>query len=172
MMNELISEAIEISSELPKVIVVGAVAVMLHTKRNRASNDVDIGMAGTISRDEMIALRYHPIEKTDSWYSPRGIKIDVYREDVSGIPVSQLEKTAIKFNLGKNKIICAACVEALIIMKYRAYSDRDTPNYQDDLELLIHKKSKTIDWEILKKLCYNLMEFELIKQIILQYQQF
>ena len=58
MMNELISEAIEISSELPKVIVVGAVAVMLHTKRNRTSNDVDIGIAGTISRDEMIDLNY------------------------------------------------------------------------------------------------------------------
>lgn len=58
MMDELISEAIEISSELPRVIVVGAVAVILYTKRNRASNDVDIGIAGTISRDEMIDLNY------------------------------------------------------------------------------------------------------------------
>ena len=58
MMDELISEAIEISSELPRVIVVGAVAVILYTKRNRTSNDVDIGIAGTISRDEMIDLNY------------------------------------------------------------------------------------------------------------------
>ena len=86
--------------------------------------------------------------------------------------MSQLEKTAIKFNLGKNKIICAACVEALIMMKYRAYNDRYTPNYQSDLEWLIHKKSKTIDWEILNELCDDSMEFELIKQIIYKFSHF
>lgn len=44
--------------------------------------------------------------------------------------------------------------------------------YQSDLELLIHKKSKTIDWEILNELCDDSMEFESIKQIIYKFNHF
>lgn len=169
-MNELVSEALEISDELPGVIMVGAVAVMLQTKRSRASRDVDIGIASKIDREEMIGLKYIPIKgKRDSWVSPRQIKVDVYRSDLSEIPIKQLEKTADKFDFKNGKTIRCACVEALVVAKYRACNSRAGPNDKSDLELLIKKRSKTVDWR-LEELCKDQTEFESIKQVIRQLQ--
>ena len=49
---------------------------MLHTKRSRTSNDVDIVLVTDVSHDDLIELGYIPIEKKrDSGYLPRGIKV-------------------------------------------------------------------------------------------------
>ena len=86
-------EAYAISKDLKDVVMVGAVAVMLQTKRSRTSYDIDVALAADITHDDLIELGYIPIEgKRDSWYSPRIVKVDIYRNDVSGIPVSTIVK--------------------------------------------------------------------------------
>ena len=122
-MSDIINEAYSISKELKDVVMIGAVAVMLHTKRSRTSHDVDVVLVTDVSHDDLIELGYIPIErKRDLRYWPRGIKVDIYRGDVNGIPISDIEKTRIIFNANTSKKVRCASLEFLILAKYRSFN--------------------------------------------------
>lgn len=144
-MSDIIGEACAIAKELKDAVIIGAVAVMLHTKRSRTSNDVDIVLVTDISHDDLIELGYIPVKrKRDSWYSPRGIKVDIYRENVSGIPISDIEKDKIVFNADTNKEIKCASLEFLILAKYRSFNASYRPNDREDLKAMLRNASKKL----------------------------
>lgn len=166
-MFDIIGEAYVISKELKDVIMVGAVAVMLQTKRSRTSHDIDVALATDISRDDLIGLGYIPVkDKRDSWDSPRHIKVDIYRKDVSGIPVSEIVKTATILNENTNKEVKVACLEVLIIAKYRAFNSSHRPNDREDIHTIVRKCLKNIDWNRLENLCENQLEYSQITKML------
>ena len=166
-MSDIINEAYSISKELKDVVMIGAVAVMLHTKRSRTSNDVDVVLVTDVSHDDLIELGYIPIKrKRDSWYSPRGIKVDIYRVDVNGIPVSDIEKTGIIFNANTSKKVRCASLEFLILAKYRSFNASNRPNDREDLKTMVEKCIKKIDWDRLEAFCKDELEYkEIVKML-------
>lgn len=153
-MNPLVREAIEIAHDLGNVVVIGAVAVMVHTDKGRQSADVDIAMITQLSREEMISKEYFPIpDKRDSWYSPRKIKVDIFRKDVSGIPVETVINTAKPIEVDNHgTILKVASIEVLIVAKYRAFNQRKSGADESDLRMIAKRKFKEIDWDLLKNI--------------------
>jgi len=45
------------------------------------------------------------------WYTSKGIKIDFYRKDVSGIPISKIFSTATSVKVKKSDAIRVMCLE-------------------------------------------------------------
>lgn len=166
-MLDIIGEAYAITKELKNVVMVGAVAVMLQTGRSRTSHDIDVALAADISREDLIELGYFPIEgKRDSWDSPRGIKVDIYREDVSGIPVSEIVKNATLLNEGTKKEVKVASIEFLIIAKFRSFNSTNRPNDRDDLHTIVKKCLKKIKWAKLESLCNSELEYDEITKML------
>jgi len=171
-MSKIISEAIEIFHDLKKVIIIGAVAVMMHTNKSRTSFDVDVAVAGEISRDSLIDNGYMPIEgKRDSWNTPRGGKVDLFRNDVSDIPIKTIIESAVELSINSNKIK-VACIEVLIVAKYRAFNSAYRPNDKDDLQTIARKKFKEIRWDFLHKLTKDEFEYNQIKTAMDGFQRF
>ena len=169
-MNPLVREAVEIANDLGQIIVVGAVAVMIHTQRGRQSADIDIAIAIKLSDDEMVLKKYIPIRgKRDSWDSPRGVKIDIFRRDVSGIPVETIAKTAKNIVVDKNGTkVKTASLEVLIATKYRAFNRRKSLGDESDLRTIAKRKFKEIDWDLLGQITTE-TEFADIKRAITAY---
>jgi len=166
-LSNIISEAYAISKDLKDVVMVGAVAVMLQTKRSRTSYDIDVALATDISHDTLIGLGYIPVKgKRDSWDSPRGVKVDIYRNDVSGIPVSEILETCTVLNEKTSKEVKVACLEVLIIAKYRAFNSSDRPNDREDLKTIVKKCLNKIDWNRLERLCSTQLEYNEITKML------
>jgi len=164
---DIIGESYAITKDLKDVVMVGAVAVMLQTKRARTSFDIDVALATDITHDDLIELGYISIEgKRDSWYSPRNIKVDIYRKDVSDIPVSTIVKTATLLNENTKKEVKVACLEVMIIAKYRSFNSSDRPNDRADLKTIVEKCLKKIDWNRLEKICKNQLEYDEIVKML------
>lgn len=172
-MSNVVSEAIEIFNDLKDVIMIGAVAVMLHTKKTRMSFDVDVAVAGEITDEFMISKGYIPIQgRRDSWDTPRHGKVDLFREDVSGIPIQTIIKTAVDLPANSKNIVKVACVEAIIVSKYRAFNSQYRPNDKADLQTIARRKFKEIDWNMVKKLTKNQLEYDEIKKAMTSFQRF
>ena len=171
-MSKIISEAIEIFHDLKDVVVIGAVAVMLHTKKARTSFDVDVAVTGEISDDFLGNLGYIRIAgKRDSWNTPRGGKVDLFRKDVSGIPVTIVTKSAVELTANSQKIK-AASIEVLIVSKYRAFNSQNRPGDLNDLHIIARKKFDDIRWDFLRKLTKNDVEYKEIEKVMRGYRGF
>ena len=156
-----------VTKDLKDVVMIGAVAVMLQTKRSRTSNDIDVALVADMPRDDLIGLGYIPIkEKKDSWYSPRGIKVDIYREDVNGIPVSDIARTAIIFDANTNKEVRCASLEFLILAKYRSFNASTRPNDREDLKTIVERCIKKVDWDGLEAFCKDGLEYKEITKML------
>ncbi|NHI04339.1 hypothetical protein DYY67_1197 [Candidatus Nitrosotalea sp. TS] len=57
-MHPLIREALEITQDLGPVTFVGAVAVFLHTKNTRESQDLDFAIMKPITREKLLDKNY------------------------------------------------------------------------------------------------------------------
>ena len=166
-MLDIIGESYAITKDLKDVVMVGAVAVMLQTGRSRTSHDIDVALAAHMSCDDLIELGYIPVEgKRDSWDSPRGIKVDIYREDVSGISVSEIVKTATLLNEGTKKEVKVASIEFLIIAKYRSFNSTERPNDREDLQTIVKKCIKKVNWDRLEALCKDNLEYSEITKML------
>jgi hypothetical protein len=159
--NTLIPEAIEISKELKCVVFVGAVGVYLHTRTTRESRDIDFAIATNISDEELREKGYKiNLERHKARiYSPRDVKVDIYRNDVNNIPVTKIFQTSKDIQAARNKIIKAASLEVLIVTKYRTSRPQD----MEDLSDIVLNKYSVIDWEALRTFTYDEHEFEMIK---------
>jgi len=145
-----ILEAEKITEELGDVVFIGAVGVMMHLgTRHRRTQDIDLAMVTKLSDEELETRGYRKYFEKRKYvtYTPRRIKVDIYTEDVSGIPVETVYTTSLNFT-GKNRIIKVACIEVLLVAKHRAARPQDV----EDLQNLCKNKGKSINWALLAKI--------------------
>jgi len=166
-MRNLVREAVLVSRELGDITFVGAVAVYLHTRRTRESLDIDFAVATGMSREETIrkggyATRMESGKEVTR--TPRGIKVDIYDNDVSDIPIETIGKTAMKIPVNnKGTTLKVMCLEALIIAKHRAKRPARPQDDQDLLELA-RTKYDQINWDLLRSMATKSeVEFETIR---------
>ena len=141
---------------------VGAVAVFLHTKKSRESQDLDFVVAEQITREEFLNLNYRFIEENgkEKTYTPRNYKIDVYHsQKLNKISLDKIIETRAIIHVdNKGTIVNAICLEGLIVTKFRAKRDQDL----EDLSILSMYCYKNIDWKFLKTFTNEDVEFEQI----------
>ncbi|MDE1878165.1 MAG: hypothetical protein KGI07_06495 [Thaumarchaeota archaeon] len=101
-MNKLLNEALKITQELGDVIFIGALATYLHTKKQRDSQDLDFVVQSPISDEELLDKKYQKsLTGKQSWFTPRGIKIDIFTRDISGVSLEAIVKYSKEFPVGK-----------------------------------------------------------------------
>ncbi len=163
-MHPLLTEAVKITHDLGEVVFVGAVGLFLQTKATRESQDLDFAVAKEVSVELLDEKRYflHREKGKEIRYTPRGYKVYIYTRDVSGIPVSTVISTAKSIEVKKGVAIKAASIEVLVVSKFRAAAKRQGAD-NTDIRTLTYKKYKDIDWNILKLLTRNEIEFQTIK---------
>jgi hypothetical protein len=132
--------------------------------------DIDIAIATDLSDDELILKKYIPIkDKRDSLDSPRGVKIDMFRRDVSGIPIQTVASTAKNIIVDKKgTTVKTASLEVLIVAKHRTLNSRKSIGDESDLRVIAKKKFKEIDWNGLGKITTE-SEFADIKRVLTAY---
>ena len=164
----LLKEAQKISEELDDVIFIGAIAVQAHTGRGRQTHDIDLALASPMSDEELENHGYfaHIENGKKVRRSPRGIRVDIYTKDVSGIEVSLISKTAEMKSLGKGETIRIMSSEALLLTKLRASRPSRPQDAQDIQELFSYRKLG-IDWTAFEALGANETEIASLKKLAL-----
>lgn len=162
-MTPFMREAIEISKDFDNVVFVGAVAVILHTREQRHSEDLDFVVAGQITKEQFLDKGYYVDPHTDEKFTPRRYKIDVYQNrNLNDIPLNYIINTASSIILGKDATVRAISLEGLITSKYRAGRDQDIR----DLQQLAFRCSSNIGWNEIQNLSKNQEEFRNIQNTI------
>lgn len=166
-MLNLLSEALKISEELEDVVFVGAIAVLAHTGRGRQTHDIDLALASQMSEEELEKRGYlaHNESGKKVRRSPRGVRVDIFTEDVSGIPVSTISKTAKIKAVKRGRSIKIMCVEALLLAKLRASRPGRPQDAQDIRDLCLYR-GKEIEWEVFKNLGAEEMEIRGLREIV------
>ncbi|MHB8545777.1 MAG: DUF6036 family nucleotidyltransferase [Nitrosotalea sp.] len=160
-MNPLVREAVEVAKDIGDVVLVGAAAVMLHTREGRSSEDLDFALTSELSVDILLDKGYIKLrDKRDSWQTPRHFKIDFFRKDVGEIPIKSILDTSIIIQVDTKNTLKVISLECLIVAKSRA----DRPTDREDLRLLAKKRFNEIDWDIIKSISKSDMEFESVKR--------
>ena len=98
--------------------------------------------------------------------SPRGVRVDIYTEDVSGIDVSIVSKTAQTKVLKRVTSIRIMCLEALLLAKLRA-SRPSRPQDPQDMQELLSYRRKEIDRKVFEELGAKETEIAQLRQIAL-----
>jgi hypothetical protein len=162
----LLKEAHKISEELNDAIFVGAIAVQTYTGRGRQTHDIDLALASPISDEELENRGYFAHDENGKKVrrSPRGVRVDIYTKDVSGIEVSLISGTAKSKSLAKGGTIRIMCLEALLLAKLRASRPSRPQDAQDIQELLSYRKLH-IDWTIFDELGANETEIASLKKL-------
>jgi hypothetical protein len=162
----LLKEARKISEELDDVVFIGAIAVQAHTGRGRQTHDIDLALASPMSEEELENRGYfaHLENGKKVRRSPRGVRVDIYTEDVSGIEVSIISKTAQPKSVGAGETIRIMCLEALLLAKLRASRPSRPQDAQDIQELLSYRKLH-IDWTVFEELAANEIEIANLKKL-------
>lgn len=162
-MKPLVREAVEISKELDGVIFIGAIARYFHTKTMRESQDIDFAILKPITKEELDAKGYKTIQegRKEITRTPRGIKIDIYRHDVSRIPINVIRDTSVEIQEGKAKIRVIG-LEALLVAKQRAQRDQDV----EDIKELVRRKHKQINFDTLSQITESDIEYAQIQTAI------
>lgn len=132
------SEVVRIAELLgDRIIFVGAVAVLAYLGwRHRSTRDIDIAL---VSLDPGELLRMGFREYKGYLYTPSGLKVDIYTEDVNGVPISVLKEGSRVIQVGKVGIRVPR-VEDLIATKLTGRARDD----EDVMELI---KVYGVDWE-------------------------
>src|SRR5487761_262145 len=156
----LLSEAASITNDIQEVVFVGSIAVFAHIGPHRQTSDIDFAIASTVSDERLLELGYKRFKESrkEVWYTPKGIKIDFYRKDVSAIPVSTVFRTAIPFKVGKSEAIRVMCLELLLVSKLRASRPQDI----EDIQEIFRRKGKILRWELFSEIA-NEMEIKNLK---------
>jgi predicted nucleotidyltransferase len=158
-LKQLVREAVEISKELDGVIFIGAIAIYFHTKIMRESQDIDFAIVKPITNEELENKGYKTIQegRKEITRTPRGVKIDIYRHDVSKIPISMIRDTAAEIQEGKATIRVIG-LEALLVAKHRAQRDQDV----EDIRELVRRKHRQIRHDVLRQITESDAEYSSI----------
>ena len=148
-MKKLVNEALEITKELGDMIFIGALAVYVHTKNARDSQDIDFVVENLISDEELIVKGYKKsMTGKQPWFTPRGLKIDIFTGDIPGVKFGDIVKHAKNFSIGNKGSIRVIGLECLIAAKHEAERPQDV----EDLENIAHRKINEIDWGIMQQI--------------------
>ena len=164
-MKQLAREALLVTQDLGRVIFIGAIARYFHTNVYRESKDLDFVVEKPVSKKALNDKGYNQFERNGKleWFSPRGIKLDIYSRDVSGIPVRKIIDTAIEFPAGRSKErIRVMSLESLIVAKHRAQRAGDV----EDLHIIANTKSRDIRWDLLRTFTKSKHEYDSIRTTI------
>lgn len=146
-MKKLLNEAVEITKELGDVIFIGALATFVYTKSGRDSQDLDFVVENPVTDDELIEKGYSKsLTGKQPWFTPRGLKIDIYTGDIPGVSHDAIVKYATAFQVGKKGRIRVIGLEPLVVAKHKASRDQDI----DDLRNIAQSKLKEIKWDIIE----------------------
>lgn len=159
-MKPLVKETLTISQEIKGAIFIGAIARYFHTKDLRESEDIDFAVDNPITGKELEDLGYTISDEGGKTVcrTPRRIKVDIYRKDVSGIPIQKIIDSVKIYTHGKQRIKVMG-VEAFIIAKHRANRDQD----QEDLYAISQTKFNEIKWDVMKEITDSDVEFKTIE---------
>ena len=129
----------------------------------RESEDIDFAITKPITNEELDAKGYKTrLEgRKEITRTPRGIKIDIFRHDVSGIPMEIIKDTSIKVQEGKAKVRVIG-LEALLVAKHRAQRDQDI----EDIRELVRRKHRQIDFDVLRQITKSDVEYAQIQTAI------
>ena len=165
---KLLKDALKISEELDDVVFIGAIAVQAHTGRGRQTHDIDLALASPMSDEELENRGYFVRSENGKKVrrSPRGVRVDIYTKDVSGIEVSVISRTAETKPLGKGSTIRVMCPEALLLAKLRASRPSRPQDAQDIHELFSYRKLN-IDWTVIEDVGANETEIATLKKLAL-----
>lgn len=159
-MKPLVREAVEITKDIGSVVLIGAAAVILHTKIGRSSDDLDFALTTELSDDALLDKGYIKIrDKRDSWHTPRHFKVDFFRKDVGEIPIKSILDMSTIIQVDSKNTLRVISLECLIVAKHRA----DRSSDREDLRLLAKKGFNEINWDIIKSLAKSDIEFGRIK---------
>jgi len=160
-MNPLVREAVEVAKDIGDVVLVGAAAVMLHTREGRSSEDLDFALASALSDDILLDKGYIKLrDKRDSWQTPRHFKVDFFRKDVGEISIKSILEMSTIIPVDTKNTLRVISLECLIVAKSRA----DRPTDREDLRLLAKKRFDEIDWDVIESLSKSDMELESMKR--------
>jgi hypothetical protein len=151
-------ECVEINSEIPSGVFVGAAATLAHLGwRARRTSDLDIAVEviSEVEEQRLIDLQYRKIG--NKWYTPRGWKIDIYRRDVGGFSITQIASDSVQVTVKKSQIRVAN-LEMLILMKHRAGQTEDVRN-------LVGNKFSSINWNYLQSIAHDDVEVQEMKNV-------
>jgi len=134
-------------------VFIGAVAVFAHLGwkgMHRTTREIDLA---TIVEEEAVDRlveegklnRFYERRKY-VYYTPRGVKIDLFFHDVNGIPVSEIYSQSVFSKIGKSEVRIPR-LEHLLVMKYRSGRAQD----REDIEILLRRFHNKINWEFLNK---------------------
>jgi predicted nucleotidyltransferase len=160
-LKPLVREAIHISKELDGLVFIGAIAVYFHTKIMRESQDIDLAAVKPISNDELEEKNYKTRQEGRSNQNTKRHQIDIFRHDVSGIPMDVIKDTSVEIQEGKAKIRVIG-LEALLVAKHRAQRDQDV----EDIKELVRRKYKSINFRVLKQITQSDVEYDQIMRSI------
>ncbi|KEQ56391.1 Nucleotidyl transferase of unknown function protein [Marine Group I thaumarchaeote SCGC AAA799-P11] len=140
---------------------------MLHTDEQRQSQDLDFVVAEQITNDEFLDKGYKIDLQRGRKFTPRGYKIDVYHErSLNDILLEYIIKTADTIPVdNKGTTVNTISLEGLIVAKFRAGRDQDI----EDLQRLSIRCESKIDWNEIKNLTKNDVEYHNIEQAIRLY---
>jgi predicted nucleotidyltransferase len=160
-LNKLLNESLKITQELGDVIFIGALAVYAHTKKARDSQDIDFVIQKPISDEYMLSKHYYKsMTGKQPWFTPRGIKIDIYTRDIPGVPFGAIVKYSKKFPVGKKGSIRVIGLEALVVAKHTAQREQDS----DDLRNIAKNRLDDIDWKVIQSITNDEYKTSLIKR--------
>lgn len=154
---ELDRVAAAITKDLKEVVFVGAYAAIKYGVVRR-THDIDLALATPMTDEEFEKLGYRVFSEGGKRVirTRRGVKMDVYTKDVSGIPVQQVFANAVTIRAGESRVRIM-CLEALLLAKMRAGRPQDS----DDIRQLCRLRGKMIRWDVVDSMAKNLEATEL-----------
>lgn len=121
----------------------------MHTKGGRNSQDLDFVTKTPLSDEELLSKGYKKsITGKQPWFSPRGIKIDIFTGNIPGVAFDWIVKNSKKFPVGKNGNVWVLGLESFVAAKYNAARDQDI----EDLRNIVRNKLEEIDWNLVRQI--------------------
>jgi hypothetical protein len=136
-----------------KVVFVGAIAVFAHLGWKRGHRTTkEIGIAAPVGEEIVERLveegklnRFYEQRKY-VYYTPRGVKVDLFLYDVSGISVPKIYSNSVLSRIARSEVRIPR-LEHLLVMKYRSGRAQE----RDDIEVLLRRFHNKVDWKLLDK---------------------
>lgn len=153
-------ECAHVSAEIPSAVFVGAAATLAHlgwAYRTTTDLDVAVGVATEVDEDRLLQLKYWKDPTSNEWYTPRGIKIDIYKGGLNGFSVEDIASQSVVVHVRKGALKVAK-LEMLILMKHRA-------GLVSDVQALVNTKYSSIDWNYLERISKGQVEFQEVRNV-------
>lgn len=149
------------NAEIPSAVFVGAAATLAHLGwafRRTTDLDIAVEVVSEVDEDRLLQLKYWKDPQSGDWYTPRNVKIDIFKGKLNGFSVKEIASQSEVVEVKKDSRIRITKFEMLILMKHRA-------NLISDVQALVSRKYNSINWEYLESISKDPVEFEEIRNV-------